>query len=93
MAKLENTVGPLADDFTDANLPYPKTNFEKAYSTVLRFSSPGVTVWLHYDVNDNMLCQVRGRKRVVVFPPSCVEKLRIPCGESSSEIDARYWWV
>jgi len=41
----------------------------EVHSTVLRLASPRAQVWLHYDVLDNILCQVLGRKRVLLFEP------------------------
>lgn len=32
---------------------------------------PGHTEPLHMDVTDGTLCQLRGRKRIILFPPSC----------------------
>jgi len=81
----------LADDFpeiaADFKLPdelaYVVSN---AHSTPLRISGP-VTMWLHYDVMANVLCQVRGAKKVLLFPPSDVKHLGIEAGASSSSID------
>ena len=39
------------------------------HSVVLRVSSPSVKIWLHYDAMDNVLIQLNGTKRVVLFPP------------------------
>lgn len=35
----------------------------------------------------NVLCQIQGRKRVVLYPPSDIVHLAIPAGESSSNIN------
>lgn len=35
----------------------------------------------------NVLCQIRGERRLVLFPPDDVQSLRIPAGASSSTID------
>ena len=35
------------------------------------WGAPGHTEPLHMDVTDGTLCQLRGRKRIVLFPPSC----------------------
>ena len=35
----------------------------------------------------NLLCQIRGTKRLVLFPPSDVSYLSLPAGSSSSSID------
>lgn len=81
----------LAEDFPeiaqDFKLPdelaYVVTN---AHSTPLRISGP-VTMWLHYDVMANILCQIRGTKRIILFPPSDVEHLGFEAGASSSSLD------
>ncbi|KAL1874680.1 tRNA methyltransferase ppm2 [Paecilomyces lecythidis] len=59
---------------------------ENMHSSPLRVSGP-VTMWLHYDVMANVYCQVRGRKRMVLYPPSDVQYLQLPPGASSSTID------
>ncbi|KAM3917390.1 tRNA wybutosine-synthesizing protein 5 isoform 2-T2 [Leptodactylus fuscus] len=45
--------------------------FEKDqfFSSVFRISSPGLQLWTHYDVMDNLLIQVTGTKRVVLYSP------------------------
>lgn len=37
--------------------------------------SGGTTAVLHYDDYENLLCQIRGTKEVVIFPPSDLENL------------------
>lgn len=74
---------------------------ENAHSCPLRISGP-VIMWLHYDVSTcaefifsakfsqvmaNVLCQVRGSKRLLLFPPSDVKHLRFDSGCSSSSIN------
>ena len=56
------------------------------HSSVLRISGP-VTMWLHYDVMANVLCQIRNRKRLLLFPPFDVSLFSIPPGGSSSSIN------
>lgn len=81
----------LAEDFPeiaqDFRLPDELAYVvSKIHSTPLRISGP-VTMWLHYDVMANVLCQIRGRKRVVLFPPSDVANLDFEAGASSSSLD------
>ena len=54
--------------YNDINLPnfFPE---EKFFSSVFRIASAGMQLWTHYDVMDNLLVQVGGRKKVVLFPP------------------------
>ncbi|KAJ9204275.1 hypothetical protein DTO164E3_2037 [Paecilomyces variotii] len=74
----------LKDDFRlPAELSFVTENM---HSSPLRISGP-VTMWLHYDVMANVYCQVRGRKRMVLYPPSDVQYLQLPPGASSSTID------
>ncbi|KAL6032892.1 hypothetical protein STEG23_035627 [Scotinomys teguina] len=42
---------------------------EQFFSSVFRISSPGLQLWTHYDVMDNFLIQVTGKKRVTLFSP------------------------
>ena len=35
----------------------------------------------------NVLCQIRGSKRIILFPPSDVSRLSVPAGSSTSTID------
>ena len=59
---------------------------ERMHSSVLRVSGP-VTMWLHYDVMANVLCQIHGTKRLLLYPPSDVSLFAIPPGTSSSSIN------
>uniref|UniRef100_H2ZI59 tRNA wybutosine-synthesizing protein 4 n=1 Tax=Ciona savignyi TaxID=51511 RepID=H2ZI59_CIOSA len=53
----------------DIKIPqfFPQESF---FSSVFRISSAGMQLWTHYDVMDNLLIQINGRKRVTLFPPS-----------------------
>ncbi|KAL3464240.1 hypothetical protein BJX64DRAFT_255277 [Aspergillus heterothallicus] len=74
----------LSDDF---RLPETLSHVvQNAHSSPLRISGP-VTLWLHYDVMANVLCQIRGEKRLILFPPSDVQHLDVPAGASSSNIN------
>lgn len=74
----------IASDFSlPAELDYVVRN---AHSSPLRISGP-VNIWLHYDTMANVLCQVRGRKRLLLFPPSDVAHLGFGPGASSSSIN------
>lgn len=35
----------------------------------------------------NVLCQIRGERRLILFPPTDVQHLHVPAGASSSNID------
>lgn len=55
--------------YGDLKIPslFHPTNF---FSSVFRITSPRLQLWTHYDTCDNILIQVRGRKRIIFFPPS-----------------------
>jgi tRNA wybutosine-synthesizing protein 4 len=83
-AKLSEDFPEIAQDFQlPEELAYVVTN---THSTPLRISGP-VTMWLHYDVMANVLCQIRGRKKVMLFPPADVSHLGFDAGASSSSVD------
>ncbi|KAB0405121.1 hypothetical protein E2I00_005474, partial [Balaenoptera physalus] len=54
----------------EGDIKFPKFfKEEQFFSSVFRISSPGLQLWTHYDVMDNFLIQVTGKKRVVLFSP------------------------
>ncbi|XP_076458446.1 tRNA wybutosine-synthesizing protein 5-like [Babylonia areolata] len=59
---------------------------EQFFSSVFRIASRGLQLWTHYDVMDNLLIQVTGKKRVVLFSPQEAEKLYLE-GDKSSVLD------
>ncbi|XP_064459258.1 tRNA wybutosine-synthesizing protein 5-like [Ornithodoros turicata] len=69
----------------DVQLPnfFPEEAF---FSSVLRIASPKLCLWTHYDVMDNMLIQVTGRKKAVLFHPNSVEYLYLQ-GDKSQVTD------
>ena len=54
------------------------------FSSVLRVSSAGLSLWTHYDIVPNLLCHLHGVKRVTLFPPSASLALRLPPQPHSS---------
>jgi tRNA wybutosine-synthesizing protein 5 len=56
------------------------------FSSVFRVASAGTWVFTHYDVCDNILIGVRGRKRVVLFAPRDVDRLYVD-GSTSRIVD------
>lgn len=83
-ANLDQDFPLLAPDFV---LP-DKLRFciENIHSSVLRISGP-VRMWLHYDVQANVYCQISGSKRMLLYPPSDINHLSFAPGASSSSID------
>ncbi|PVH80226.1 LCM-domain-containing protein [Cadophora sp. DSE1049] len=59
---------------------------ENMHSSPLRISGP-VNMWLHYDVMANVYCQIKGSKRLLLFPPADVKHLGFEPGSSSSQIN------
>ena len=43
--------------------------FPRLQQSVLRINQKSMQLWTHYDTLDNILCQIVGQKRVVLFPP------------------------
>eukprot|EP00516_Mucochytrium_quahogii_P006902 CAMPEP_0203744342 /NCGR_PEP_ID=MMETSP0098-20131031/449_1 /ASSEMBLY_ACC=CAM_ASM_000208 /TAXON_ID=96639 /ORGANISM=" , Strain NY0313808BC1" /LENGTH=1459 /DNA_ID=CAMNT_0050631839 /DNA_START=263 /DNA_END=4643 /DNA_ORIENTATION=- len=56
------------------------------FSSVFRVASKGLQLWTHYDVMHNVLFQLSGTKRVVLFQPKHVDALDFH-GSSSSIVD------
>lgn len=84
-ATLENSVEAIRDDFVlPTEILFQGVEGAQAHSSVLRMCSPGIRVWIHYDTLDNVLCQVTGRKRILLWPPRWVNDLGIAPGSSSS---------
>ena len=65
----------------------------RQHSSIFRVSGP-INMWLHYDTLSNILCQIGGSKRLVLFSPADVAHLKIPPGRSSSDLnvfDEKEW--
>uniref|UniRef100_A0A0B6ZND8 tRNA wybutosine-synthesizing protein 4 n=1 Tax=Arion vulgaris TaxID=1028688 RepID=A0A0B6ZND8_9EUPU len=60
--------------------------YSKFFSSVFRIASKGVQLWTHYDVMDNILIQVVGKKKVVLFHPNDVDNLYMN-GDKSQVLD------
>jgi tRNA wybutosine-synthesizing protein 5 len=56
------------------------------FSSVFRIGSPRLQLWTHYDVMDNLLIQVRGRKRMALFSPSDALNMDLT-GDKSQVLD------
>lgn len=83
-AKLEEDFPDLAVDFKlPREVAFVKENL---FSSILRISGR-VNMWLHYDVMANIYTQIRGSKRMILFPPSDVSLLSFTPGASSSSLD------
>lgn len=71
----------------DFMIPAPLADMKGSiHSAPLRLSSD-INMWLHYDVMANVLFQIRGLKRMVLFPPEDIIKLQFPAGSTSSKLE------
>ncbi|KAK9505983.1 hypothetical protein O3M35_009932 [Rhynocoris fuscipes] len=83
-------------DVADVNKQFPQISsdikfpklFDESdfFSSVFRIGSCGVQIWTHYDIMDNMLIQIVGEKRVVLFSPSDTQHMYLN-GDKSEVID------
>lgn len=71
IADIRKQFPSLADDIIFPDF-IPKESF---FSSVFRIASEKLQLWTHYDIMDNLLIQVKGKKRVVLFAPSDMENL------------------
>lgn len=81
-ADLRKQFPELAEDFHIPQFFEP----EQFFSSVFRISSPGLQLWTHYDIMDNLLAQVTGRKRVVLYSPKDALYLYLT-GDKSEVLD------
>jgi len=70
--RLDGRLGPLLDDVSIP--PYCAGGLELRRN--LWMSGEGIVTQLHFDLPDNLICMVRGRKRFVVFAPAEREHLQ-----------------
>ena len=68
----------------------PLVDPSQYHSSVLRLASSDTQLWTHFDVMDNLLAQVTGRKRVVLWPPEQDENLYVD--GSSSRVECVDRW-
>ncbi|KAM9365035.1 tRNA wybutosine-synthesizing protein 5 [Pholidichthys leucotaenia] len=81
-ADLSKQFPDLAEDFHIPNFWEP----DQFFSSVFRISSCGLQLWTHYDVMDNLLAQVSGRKRAVLYSPQDALHLYLS-GDKSEVLD------
>lgn len=79
--KIEQSFPSIAEDLKPPNfIPYSSNQSKesaKYFSSVLRIASNNVQIWTHFDLYDNVLCQVLGTKRVVLFKPNDLKYLYV----------------
>ena len=84
VADLGQDFPEIADDF---KLPPLLADVVNLYhSSPLRITGD-VTMWLHVDTMANILCQIVGSKRIILFPPEDMVKLEFPPGATTSDLD------
>jgi hypothetical protein len=76
----------IAEDFVLPQPLKPIINPAVFHSSPLRISSH-LNMWLHYDVMSNILFQVRGSKKLILFPPQDIKYLGFPAAATTSNID------
>lgn len=87
----------IEDDFPTLNqdlhppsfIPFGDDN-SLYHSSVLRIASSKVQIWTHFDLYDNVLCQVVGTKRIILLPPGDTEYLYCS-GDKSPVNDFDNW--
>ncbi|KNH09561.1 leucine carboxyl methyltransferase [Perkinsela sp. CCAP 1560/4] len=68
----------IAKDFCLPDIFRKTVLDEKRYwQSCLRVSSENVQLWTHYDIMDNVLCQIVGSKKVLLYPPNAYTDLRM----------------
>lgn len=82
VADIHQQFPDLAKDITFPDFFPP----ERFFSSVFRIASKGLQLWTHYDIMDNILIQVTGHKRVVLFSPQEAENLYLD-GDKSRVLD------
>ena len=82
VSDIEELFPELSEDLNIPDLLEKDTIF----SSVLRVASKGVQLWTHYDVMDNILIQITGRKRAVLYSPDDLRFLYME-GDKSQVID------
>ncbi|PIK34967.1 hypothetical protein BSL78_28202 [Apostichopus japonicus] len=69
----------------DVRIP-PFFDKDQFFSSVLRVGSPDLQLWTHYDIMDNILMQIKGTKRVVLFSPQDAGNIYLK-GDKSMVLD------
>ena len=83
-ANFDQDFPQLSEDFKlKEDLFFPQNHY---FSSVLRISSPGIRVWTHYDVMDNVYVQIRGQKNVIMWNPNEAFNLYLD-GDKSKVVD------
>ncbi|KEG00266.1 conserved Plasmodium protein, unknown function [Plasmodium vinckei vinckei] len=65
---------------------YPSYEKFEFFSSVLRIGQPNIFIWLHYDIPDNFLIQIKGRKKILLIHPKYIKYFNIINSSSSYNI-------
>eukprot|EP01051_Picozoa_sp_SAG22_P002986 SAG22_NODE_139_length_18025_cov_4.352058_7_plen_540_part_00 len=74
-------LAPLLPGYADA-----AAEDSRYFSSCVRVGSPGLELWTHYDMMDNVLLQLAGTKRVVLWPPTAADRMYMD-GSTSTVVD------
>ena len=79
-------ITPTSSTATSASTNEPSylLQSDRVFSSIFRVSSPGLQLWTHYDIADNLLLHLHGLKRVVIFPPTCADGIGLKSTPDSS---------
>lgn len=56
---------------------YPKYEQFEFFSSVLRIGQTNIFIWMHYDIPDNFLIQIEGRKKILLLHPKFIKYFNI----------------
>ncbi|KAF7510400.1 hypothetical protein GJ744_006679 [Endocarpon pusillum] len=84
VANLDLDFPEIAQDF--GLPPELRLATDTYHSSPLRITGD-VAMWLHVDIMANVLCQIQGSKRLILFPPADMVKLDFPPGSTTSNLE------
>ncbi|CRH01106.1 JmjC domain containing protein [Plasmodium relictum] len=67
----------IKDNFFLPKEIYPPYEFFEFFSSILRIGQTNIFIWLHYDMPDNFLIQIRGRKKILLIHPKFIKYFNI----------------
>ncbi|ETW27350.1 hypothetical protein PFFCH_05281 [Plasmodium falciparum FCH/4] len=73
----------IRDNFFLPQPIYPPYHLFDFFSSILRIGQTNLFIWLHYDIPDNFLIQIKGRKKILLIPPKYIQYFNIIDSSSS----------
>ncbi|KYO01721.1 JmjC domain containing protein [Plasmodium gaboni] len=73
----------IKDNFFLPQAIYPPYHLFNFFSSILRIGQTNLFIWLHYDIPDNFLIQIKGRKKILLIPPKYIQYFNILDSSSS----------